>query len=272
MQEKIDLSGIVVPTVTPFFLKNERFYIDTESQQRHLNLLCQYLLSIFLGSNAGESRQMDLPNLKTSLRSGLNYLINNYPHINRFVGVLRKSLDETVDLAKFAQDHGAQALVFSPLYTGVDIYQTRDNLLKNTSLPLVIYNNPDFQEKQNLPLDFIAESSKNNRIIGIKDTSRSIEYFNQILKLNSNSFRVLQGDTKAGLLPDLGKCDGMVAIESNIFPETLVTRWERNNIAGLQEVLTYYNDNKSNYGGSIGLTKHHLVKNGIFTNSFLYHQ
>lgn len=267
-QEKIDLSGIVTPTAVPFQERNHSLVFDIESQEKHLSLLSKTI--IFLGSNAGESRKMNLFLLKQSIYHGLNVLSNTFPESGRVVGVLRKDPKEAIELAKFAQNYGAQAIVFSPLYTGTDIYQIRNDLLKNTSLPLIIYNNPDFQEKQNLPYDFITESARINRIIGIKDTSRSPEYFKQLLQLKTDNFHILQGDTKAGLNETIKNCNGMVAIEANIYPEALIARWQKDSIQPLAEVLNDFTENKKEFGGSLGYCKEILRRRGIFQTSLLY--
>lgn len=275
MQEKyLDLSKIVCPLVVPLIEQRKKIVIDTDSQNHHLWNLSQIEgISIFLGSNAGESRVMDFKNLKKSIKSGLDFLSSDFPQTSRLVGVLREDINEVIELAKFAEKNGAQAIVFAPIYNQENPNKIRDTLLKSTSLPLIIYNNPDFRkDKQNISLDFITESTKIKQIIGIKDTSRQPEYFAKLLQLRTPNFHVLQADTKAGLDDSIEKCDGMVAIEANLFPQDLITRWNYpdNSIHCLLAVMDFYCQNKNTFSGSIGLTKEILYRSGIFRTPLMY--
>lgn len=266
-----NLNGIVAPTIVPFLKIKSSLIVDTESQ---LNLLATIAntksSNIFLGSNAGESRQMDISNLSRSIAIGNLFLSENYPHITTVTGLIRRDLNDVINLASIAQSTGSKALVITPGYSDTTAQKLVSKVLGHSSIPLIIYNNPDFQDKKNLPLDFIKKISKNDRIVGIKDTSRDKTYFNELLKLRSENFFVFQGDTKAGLNPDIKNCDGMVAIEANVYPKTLVARWEKNLIGPLQDTLDDFSTNKKQFGGSIGYCKEILYRRGIIQNPTLY--
>ncbi len=266
-----NLQGIIVPTIVPFVERNSKLYVDSEGQQNLLASLARAKVDcVFLGSNAGESRHMDFDSLIYSIHNSFGFLFHDFPHLKVVTGVLRKDINEAVKLATFAQDRGTDAIVVAPGYSDISAENTIKEILNHTSAPLIIYNNPDFQDKTNLPLDLIKNISRNLRIVGIKDSSRDPVYFNELLKLRSETFQVFQGDTKAGLQPDVTNCDGMVAIEANVYPEALVARWQRNQIGSLQGVLDNFNENKKTYGGSVGYCKEILYRRGVIHSPVLY--
>lgn len=263
----------IAPCVTPFITTNlGKIVLDTDSQNLHISRLVLNHMAIFLGSNAGEARQMDIDNLKKSIICGIESAKKTNSNTAVLVGVIRENLDETIELSKFSQSHGADAIVITPGYTKGNPYGIRNVILKSTSLPIFIYNNPEFQNKKNLSQKFIKNSAKDPRVIGIKDTSRNPEYFSNLLRMRNENFGVFQGDTKAGLSSSIYNCDGLVAIEANLFPESLVKLWQENNNKSLRTTLDFYSDNKKEYGGSIRLTKVMLENIGIFQTSYMYNE
>jgi 4-hydroxy-tetrahydrodipicolinate synthase len=272
-EKKINLQGIVTPSIVSFFETRSGLIVDTESQKKlYTTFATANIPTVFQGSNAGESRQMDFGNLSRSVAIGGIYLSENYPEIGIVTGLIRKNINDVINLAKIAQDTGTDALVITPGYSDTTANNLVNKVIENTTLPLIVYNNPEFQDKNNLPLELIKEWSKNNRFIGIKDSSRDPAYFNELLKLRSENFKVFQGDTKAGLNPQIKNCDGMVAIEANVYPEALVARWQKNLIGPLQEVMNDFLENKKAFGGSIGYCKEILFRRGIIQNPVLYNQ
>ena len=262
------LSGIIVPLMTPFKRTDDGQgkTVDTASQ----DLLIKRLITvgvhgIFLGSNAGEGRQMDVANWKLSINSGIESVRSTDAHIPVVVGVLRKDLKEVVSLALYAQKQGADALVLAPGFTEADIYDTRNKVMQATNIPIVLYNNPEFHgdrsdldDGKNLPITFIGNSAKSERIIGVKDTSRSLTYLAQLLKYRDpNSFHVFQGNTEGnGYINEISAdCDGMVPVEANVYPEALVKLWENGDSNDLYKVLEYFKQHTEESGGTLRLIK-----------------
>jgi dihydrodipicolinate synthase/N-acetylneuraminate lyase len=250
-------TGIIVPLMTPFKKEGSKIFVDVDSQESLIKrLIGAKVHGIFLGSNAGEGRIMDVDNWKISIKSGIQTVADAKSNIPIVVGVLRENLDEAIELAKFAEENGAKALVITPGYTKGNPYMTRDRILKSTSLPIILYNNPEFQVEGNLPIDFFKDSIKYSQIIAVKDTSRNPEYFSELLQLRKvDSFLVFQGDTKAGLDESIKLCDGMVAVEANVYPEALVKLWEQGTKEDLAEVLKYFGENSEQNGGTLRFIK-----------------
>jgi dihydrodipicolinate synthase/N-acetylneuraminate lyase len=95
-------------------------------------------------------------------------------------GVARESLIETLRLAEYAADHQYDAvLVRTPHYYGPQMnagalltyYRT---LADQSALPVVLYSIPRFTHLE-IPLEVVAELAQHPNIIGIKDSSGSVE-------------------------------------------------------------------------------------------------
>jgi dihydrodipicolinate synthase/N-acetylneuraminate lyase len=250
-------SGIIVPLMTPFKKDGSKIVVDVVSQDRQIKRLIEAgVHGIFLGSNAGEGRIVDVDNWKISIKSGLQTVVNTKSKISTVVGVLRENLSEAIALAQFAKNNGADALVITPGYTAEDPYITRDKILESTKLPIILYNNPEFQKAGNLPISFFQDSVKHRQIIAVKDTSRNPEYFSELLQLrNADTFHVFQGNTQAGMFDSLKLCDGMVPVEANVYPEALVKLWEHGTNTDLASILKYFKDNQEQNGGILRFIK-----------------
>ena len=118
------LSGIIVPLITPFIKQGPQTVVDVCSQNRQIRRLIDAgVQGIFLGSNAGQGREMTVDNWKSSIKSGIESVVGVDSNIPVVVGVLRENLDEAVELAHFAEEAGADALVLAPGFTKGNIYE-----------------------------------------------------------------------------------------------------------------------------------------------------
>jgi dihydrodipicolinate synthase/N-acetylneuraminate lyase len=95
-------------------------------------------------------------------------------------GVARESLVETLRLAEYAGDHEYDAiLVRTPHYYGPQMNATAlltyyRTLADQSALPVVLYSIPRFTHLE-IPLEVVGELAQHPNIIGIKDSSGSVE-------------------------------------------------------------------------------------------------
>ncbi len=269
--------GIIVPVMTPFEESAGGVQVDVRSQDMQLRRLVDMGVScIFLTSNAGEGRHMNPTDWKTSVSEGIASVHRSEKDRSTpvFVGVLREDIDEVVEFAKYAESAGADALVFAPKYTKGDMTENLARLVQETSLPIILYNNPEFQEKENIPLPFIQWASQLDQVIGIKDTSRDLAYFQDLLKLRDpDTFHVVQGDTKTPYLNEqLADIDGMVPVEANVYLNILMAAWEQGDTSRMQEMMDFFERHKKEYGGTLQMVKAmlHEVPTKIFSSPMMY--
>jgi 4-hydroxy-2-oxoglutarate aldolase len=109
-------------------------------------------------------------------------------------GVGRESLAETLRLAEFAADLQYDAvLVRSPHYYGaqtghLEMLTYYRALADRSPLPVLLYSIPKFTHYE-LPVEVIAELAQHPNIIGIKDSSGSVERVAEIVAATRNAGR-----------------------------------------------------------------------------------
>ena len=271
------LKGIFVPTVTPFMKSNGSIAIDIGSQRKHITRLVKNGVDgIFLGSSVGQGRDMDLATLEISVFEGLTAARTVNPEVPVVVGALRKRLKETIDIIWYADDIGADAVVVAPLYIDGELDQVFRAIHANSDkMPLILYNNPKFQNGANLPLEFIKDMGAYDKIIGIKDSSGDKRYFNYLLKkFRTDKKHVMQGDSKAGLEPDILDADGMVPVEANVYADAFLNLFKQSKAnfdpKELQEILDFKARNKKNYDSTAAFIKSLLVQGKVFNSDAVF--
>ena len=143
------------------------------------------------------------------------------------VGITDTIFAESLRFAEFAKTCGASALVAAPPYyfaAGqpelVDYY-TR--LADAVPLPLYLYNMPS-QVKVMIEVKTVVELAKHPNIVGLKDSSGNIGYFNacRYHLRDRKDFAILMGPEEAMGEVVLMGASGGVAGGANIFPKTFV--------------------------------------------------
>jgi len=102
------------------------------------------------------------------------------------VGITDSAFVESVDLARHAAATGADALVLAPPFYfsegQPELQEYLDHLVVELPLPLVLYNTPA-NTKVQYGLDAVRRAMDQPRIIGLKDSSKDMNYFQQVVGL-----------------------------------------------------------------------------------------
>ena len=100
------------------------------------------------------------------------------------VGITDSAFVESVDLARHAAATGADALVLAPPFYfsegQPELQEYLDHLVVELPLPLVLYNTPA-NTKVQYGLDAVRRAMDQPRIIGLKDSSKDMNYFQQVV-------------------------------------------------------------------------------------------
>ncbi|MCU0711957.1 MAG: dihydrodipicolinate synthase family protein [Pirellula sp.] len=215
-------SGIIPPLVTPLKSRDEIDYFGLERLVNHV--LAGGVHGIFVLGTTGEA-----PSLSYRLRRELISLVTKQVagRVPVLVGVTDTSYVETVELSRHAHDAGADAVVLSTPYYfpagQTELLGYMEHLIADLPLPLVIYNMPSLT-KVWFEIDTILKLAHHPRIIGIKDSSGDLEYFEQVaaLKKTRPDWFVMMGP-EAMLIPALEKGgDGGVNGGANVMPRLFV--------------------------------------------------
>ncbi|MCF8260634.1 MAG: dihydrodipicolinate synthase family protein [Melioribacteraceae bacterium] len=215
------IKGIFPPIPTPF-VDNK---ISIEKLKFNIQKWNSTSLSgyVVMGSN-GESvyltkkEKIDLVK-NTKLFSERNKLV--------IAGTGSDSILDTLELTNASAENGADfALVLTPSF-----YQSKmnhDALIKyfsevadKSNIPVIIYNVPKFTNV-NIAPETVAELSKHENIVGIKNSSENIAHLHEIINSVPDDFSVLVGTASiifAGLC--VGAHGGIVAL-ANVAPEQCV--------------------------------------------------
>jgi 4-hydroxy-tetrahydrodipicolinate synthase len=219
---QLRISGIVPPLVTPMTARDR---LDVAGLERLIeHVIVGGVHGVFVLGTTGES-----PSLSYSLR---HEMISRTVHFVRgrvpvLVGITDTAFIESVHLAKFAAECGADALVLStPYYFPAGQTELRyyvDELIPQLPLPVMLYNIPSLT-KVAFEISTLETLTRHKQIIGLKDSSGDLDYFQQSLKLKQQrpDWTVLIGpEAKLAEALRLGG-DGGVAGGANIFPALFV--------------------------------------------------
>jgi 2-dehydro-3-deoxy-D-pentonate aldolase len=214
--------GIIPPLVTPL---TDRDTLDVAG----LEALVEHVLGggvhgLFILGTTGEA-----PSLSYQLRWELIDRVTKLVHgrVPVLVGITDTSFVESVNVAVHAADCGASAVVLATPYYfpagQTELTSYIQNIVEKLPLPLVLYNMPALT-KVWFEVETLRKVSSLNKIIGIKDSSGDIDFFQQLMSLRTErpDWSIMMGPE--ALLPDamLMGADGGVAGGANAFPRLFV--------------------------------------------------
>ncbi|MBW2978310.1 dihydrodipicolinate synthase family protein [Candidatus Woesearchaeota archaeon] len=129
------------------------------------------------------------------------------------IGVTGNNLDETVELAQYAEEKGADYAVLMPLYFSPKATDTVMTVVDETkTIKLILYNHPGKSEGRNIGLDEWQSLSLHERIPKLKDSSGDSD--------RARSYGTANGELHIGdeILGLSVPSNGIVAGSSNILP------------------------------------------------------
>ena len=218
--------GVIPPMVTPLA---EDGGLDVEGVSRLVeHILAGGVHGLFLLGTTGEATDLPYAVRRELVQRVCGQVDGRVPVL---VGITDTVIDESLRLAEYAADCSANALVAAPPYyfaAGqpelVDYYL---NLADRLPLPLFLYNMPA-QVKVSIDVQTVVELAKHPNIIGLKDSSGNIGYFNacRYAMRDRQDFRIFIGPEEAmGEVVLMGAAGG-VAGGANLFPRTFVDLYD----------------------------------------------
>ena len=188
-----ELKGVIPPIITP---------VDDEENvdEKGLRAVIEYVLDggvhgvFVLGSN-GEFYALDFENQKRAVEITVNHVNGRVPV---YAGASAITTKNCIRLAQVAERAGADALtVLTPMFikpNEKELFSHFEAIAKSTSLPILLYNNPD-KTTNNISVSLLEKLAKIDNIIGIKNTSldfsQTIEYIRATKGIDN--FKVFSG-------------------------------------------------------------------------------
>jgi 4-hydroxy-tetrahydrodipicolinate synthase len=225
------LQGIIPPMVTPLL---DRDTLDTEGLERLIeHIIAGGVHGLFLLGTTGEAPSLSYK-LRYELIEKATARINS--RVPVLVGISDTSFTESINVAKKAADCGADAVVLAPPYYFTagqpELIEYVEHLCDELPLPMYLYNMPGCT-KINLEPKTIVELSRLEKIIGLKDSSGNLTYFNTVKTLlaGREDFSLLVGPEELLAQSVLLGADGGVNGGANLFP-TLYVELYNASVAG----------------------------------------
>lgn len=189
-------AGILVPLATP--LRN-RDRLDDEGLERLVDHVVKGgVQGLFLLGTTGEGPSLGRRLRRQLVRRVTAQVAGRVPVL---VAVTDTAFVESVALARYAAECGADAVVAAPPYYfpegQPELMEYLDHLVAELPLPLVLYNMP-ILTKVHFELDTVRRALDDPRIVGLKDSSGDLEYFASIC----NMVRATRPDVRVWIGPE----------------------------------------------------------------------
>jgi 4-hydroxy-tetrahydrodipicolinate synthase len=220
------LKGIIPPLVTPLMNQDKLDHAGLERLIEHL--ISGGVHGLFILGTTGEG-----PSLSYDLRYEITERVCD--QINErlpvLVGITDTSLSESAKLAEKAESLKADAVVAAPPYYFTNKQSELADyfhvLADRSPLPLFLYNMPS-HTKVNIAAETVEKLSGHENIIGLKDSSGNLVYFQKVVRLmeDQHGFSLLVGPEELLMQSVISGAHGGVNGGANMFPKLYVKMYE----------------------------------------------
>lgn len=221
---EIKWEGIYSALLTPFDVDDQ---IDFKLFEININAQIEAGIDgIVLGGSLGESSTLTYEEKNNLLTWAKKIVKDKIPVI---LNIAEQSTREAIKVAQNAEINGADGLmVLPPMRYNADKNETLQyfkNIVSNTSLPIMIYNNPH-DYKIEVTLDMFDQLEKIPSIQAIKESTRDVSNVTRLKNRFKNRFKILCGvDTLAFEELTMG-ADGWVGGLVDAFPVETVAIYQ----------------------------------------------
>ena len=178
---KMPLTGIIPPLVTPL-LDNDT--LDVEGLERLVeHTIAGGVHGVFILGTTGEFASLSYKLRRELIRKTCGLVNGRVPVL---VGITDSAFAESVNLAAFAADCGADAVVLAPPFyfatAQPELLEYLEKLVLQLPLPLFLYNMP-IHTKVIISPETVYTAAQIPGIIGLKDSSSNLVYLKQVQHL-----------------------------------------------------------------------------------------
>jgi 4-hydroxy-tetrahydrodipicolinate synthase len=222
----LPLRGIIPPLVTPL--------LDNDSlDEKSLERLIEHTISggvhgIFILGTTGEFASLSYPLRKKLIKKTCQWVNQRVPVL---VGITDSAFNESIQLARFAAEYGADAVVLAPPYyfsaSQAELLEYLKQLSSHLPLPLFLYNIPSHTKVMFAP-ETVKAIAQFPQIAGMKDSSSNLAYLKQVqfALRDRDDFTFLVGPEEFLAEFVLTGGHGGVCGGANLFPEIYVNLYQ----------------------------------------------
>ncbi len=167
--------GIIVPLVTPRNLADLYPLLDHVAEGG--------VSAVFILGTTGETLKLDQKQRLELITATTKYLRDRVPVL---VGLAAANLMDSIELMRAAYEEGSVAGVVVPHLWGGNGLEVIEELLSASQGNLVLYNNPAITSGEFFPVEQVEILSSEKRILGIKDSSGDLGYFEKLLRIKKD--------------------------------------------------------------------------------------
>ncbi|WP_335973559.1 dihydrodipicolinate synthase family protein [Gaetbulibacter jejuensis] len=229
----------VMPAVTTKFTDTDE--LDLKMFEKNINAQLEAgVHGIVLGGTLGEASTLLDEEKRILTKTTVNLVNSRVPVL---VNVAEQSTKAAIATAQKAEDDGAQALMMLPPMR----YKSGDKetveyfkaVANNTSLPIMIYNNP-VDYKVEVSLDMFEELLKCDNIEAVKESTRDITNITRIKNRFGDRLKIMTGVDTLALESLLMGADGWIAGLVCAFPAETVAIYELQKAGRIKEAIDIY--------------------------------
>lgn len=234
----VSWKGVYPALLTPFSpddtIDFEMFRINTEAQ------IEAGVDGIILGGSLGEASTLE-PSEKIQLLQYAKRIVNG--RVPVIMNVAEQSTRAAIQAAQDAEKNGADGLMLlPPLRYKADDEETLQyfiSVAQNTSLPIMIYNNP-VDYKIMVTLEMFEEMAAYPNIQAVKESTRDISNVTRMINRFGDRFKILCGVDPLAMESLCMGADGWVAGLVDAFPKETVAIFKLVKAGRYEEALSIY--------------------------------
>jgi 4-hydroxy-tetrahydrodipicolinate synthase len=230
----------VMPAVTTQFTMNDKLDLNLFK----INIKAQLdagVHGIVLGGTLGEASTLTDEEKRILTRETVALVDGNVPVL---INIAEQTTNAAIALAKTAEEDGAKGLMILPPMrykaSDVEIVEYFKAVANNTSLPIMIYNNPiDYILEVTLDMfEELLQACPN--IEAVKESSRNTTNITRIKNRFGNRLAIMTGVDTLALESLVLGADGWVAGLVDAFPAETVAIYELVKAGRIQEAISIY--------------------------------
>ncbi|WP_308993366.1 dihydrodipicolinate synthase family protein [Mariniflexile litorale] len=229
----------VMPAVTTKFTSDDK--LDLVMFEKNIKAQMEAGVNgIILGGTLGEASTLTKEEKEILIKVTLTITKGKIPVI---INIAEQSTKDAIEVAKHAESIGAEGIMILPpmRYKATDFETVTyfGEIAKNTSLPIMIYNNP-IDYKIEVTLDMFEELSQYKNIVAIKESTREITNVIRLKNRFGDRYKVFTGVDTLGLESLVIGADGWVAGLVCAYPAETVAIYKLVKAGKINEAMKIY--------------------------------
>ena len=229
----------VMPAVTTKFTNEDTLDLQMFETNIHAQLEAG-VHGIVLGGTLGEASTLEEIEKRLLTTSTVDIVKGKVPVL---MNVAEQSTKGAIKAAQQAEEDGAKGLMMLPpmRYKAGDreTVEYFKDVAKNTSLPIMIYNNP-VDYKIEVTLDMLEDLLEYDNIEAIKESTRDISNVTRIKNRFGDRLKIMTGVDTVALESLLMGADGWIAGLVCAFPTETVAIYELQKAGRIKEAIDIY--------------------------------